>query len=241
MGFRQFQLKFDAAFGIQVAAFRFEIGAVVRGDVERGKPASNVRLRQYRIGDIVHPRGVDSGVEKGRLAVRAGARAIAGNHQQPILYQQRLAALLFKIAPNFMRAPRESGVFGALAAGQPRNARVAVGRTIDMRRCVFVDAEYALAAFGKLVEAGRAHGAEADNDGVEFFRHRIQIVGRRERWRGILTQRGRPKAASRVYHGLRRRRTRSPSRRRPYRPFRPACRRRQHPSWPEFRQPWLRW
>jgi len=120
---------------------------------------------------VIFARGVDCGAEKVRIFVRARARSRTGNDQQAVLHQQSLAGFVLQFAPDFMRPVRERRVLNPFAAGQPRDARVAVARAEYMRRRITIDAENFLAAFGELIERGRAHRAEADNHAVEFFAH----------------------------------------------------------------------
>src|SRR5436305_2546185 len=76
-----------------------------------------------------------------------------------------------------MRAAGELCVLGTLAAGEARDACFAVARTKPMRRGELVDTKNALSGFGKLIERGRAHRAEADHDGVVARGHGTSELG----------------------------------------------------------------
>ena len=100
-----------------------------------------------------------------------GALACAREHQQSILNEEGVARFRFKLAPDLMRAAGELAVLRPFAAGEARDACLAVARAEPVRGRELLNAEDALSGFRELIKRARAHRAQADHDGVEAHGH----------------------------------------------------------------------
>src|SRR6188508_1575685 len=116
-------------------------------------------------------RCLDGGSEEIRVLVIGGTRSVTRDRQKAVLQEQRLARLRLELAPDLVGAACELRVLGTFAAGEARDARLAMAGAEAVRRSKPVDAEHALPRFGELIERGRAHRAEADHDRVVTYGH----------------------------------------------------------------------
>ena len=97
----------------------------------------------------------------------AGGPAAGGLDDQPAaLREQILAGLGLELPPDRVRTLHQRRVGLAFADRLAGDARVPVGRAVDVRRRESIDADGADPAPGELVEGRRAGGAEADDGHV---------------------------------------------------------------------------
>ena len=148
------------------------VGPVAAGHGEGRKTSRDLAAIEDRVIDPPRLCRGDGRLEELRHAVARRDLARAGDDQDPVLAQQRQAGPGFQRFPDLVRALGERRVLRTLAAGQARDAGVAVRRALLVRRMELVEPEHRGAADRELVAGRRAHRAQAENDDV-MARHRL--------------------------------------------------------------------
>ena len=171
---RPVQLRLDTGFRIEITAAWFEIAQGIVCHAKLRKALANGGAVPGFMRDPVLACQLQGGPGEVRAAMMGGRRRGGGHDQHPALLEQPDAPLRLQLAPEVLRTDRQRYIGRALAYGLAGDAGGAVAGAQVVGRRIAIDARDPDPTLRQLVERGRPHGAQAqDNDVMSRAGHLI--------------------------------------------------------------------
>ena len=116
-------------------------------------------------------------VLRGRTAHTSNLFAVRGAYCQARALRDEMSIdRQFQFVPFFERASDQRYIVGMLRISGTNDARSAVRAAEIVAECELLQSQYTLTAYAQLIASGRAHPADAQDDGIVMGDHVAAVV-----------------------------------------------------------------